>query len=41
MLRQIHGNPHYTYLKLKMPGPNDVITLSNAFSHAFTCHLEH
>ena len=41
MLRKIHGNPHYTYLKLKMPGPNDVITLSNAFSHAFTCHLEH
>ena len=28
--------PNYTYLKLKMPGPNGVITVGNAFSHAFT-----
>ena len=27
--------PNYTYLKLKMPGPNGVITVSSAFSHAF------
>ena len=33
--------PNYTYLKLKMPGPNGVITVSNAFSHAFTCDHEH
>ena len=33
--------PNYTYLKLKMPGPNDVITMSSAFSHAFTCDREH
>ena len=35
------GIPNYTYLKLKMPGPNDVITMSSAFSHAFTCDREH
>ena len=33
--------PNYTYLKLKMPGPNDIITVSSAFSHAFTCDHEH
>ena len=33
--------PNYTYLKLKMSGPNGVITMSNAFSHAFTCDHEH
>ena len=33
--------PNYTYLKLKMPGPNGVITVSSAFSHAFTCDHEH
>ena len=33
--------PNYTYLKLKMLGPNDVITVSNAFSHAFMCDREH
>ena len=32
--------PKYTYLKLKMPGPNDVITVSSAFSHAFTCNTK-
>ena len=29
--------PNYTYLKLKMLGPNGVITVSNAF----TCDCEH
>ena len=33
--------PNYTYLKLKMLGPNGVITISSAFSHAFTCDHEH
>ncbi|XP_066311072.1 uncharacterized protein [Miscanthus floridulus] len=33
--------PNYTYLKLKMPGPNGVITVSSAFSHAFMCNREH
>ena len=33
--------PNYTYLKLKMLGPNDVITMGSAFSHAFTCDREH
>ncbi|XP_066324000.1 uncharacterized protein [Miscanthus floridulus] len=33
--------PNYTYLKLKMLGPNVIITLSSTFSHAFTCDHEH
>ncbi|XP_066324083.1 uncharacterized protein [Miscanthus floridulus] len=33
--------PNYTYLKLKMPGPNDVINVSSTFSHAYTCDREH
>ncbi|XP_066334479.1 uncharacterized protein [Miscanthus floridulus] len=33
--------PNYTYLKLKMLGPNGVITMNSAFSHAFTCDREH
>ena len=33
--------PIYTYLKLKMSGPNGVITVSSAFSHAFVCDREH
>ena len=33
--------PNYTYLKLKLLGPNDVITMSSTFSHAFTCDREH
>ena len=33
--------PNYAYLKKKMPGPNDVITVSSALSHAFTCDREH
>ena len=32
---------NYTYLKLKMPWPNGVITVSSAFSHAFACDREH
>ena len=33
--------PNYTYLKLKMSGPNDVITIDITFSHAYTCDREH
>ena len=33
--------PNYTYLKLKMPRPNDVITMGSTFLHAFTCDREH
>ena len=33
--------PNYTYLKLKMPGLNGVITVSSTFSHAFACDREH
>ena len=33
--------PNYTYLKLKMPGPNDIITMGSTFLHAFMCDREH
>ena len=33
--------PNYTYLKLKMPAPNDIITVGSTFSHAYTCDHEH
>jgi len=33
--------PSYTYVKLKMLGPNGVITVGSAFSHAFMCDREH
>ena len=33
--------PNYAYLKLKMLGPNGIITMGSAFSHAFTCNHEH
>ena len=33
--------PNYTYLKLKMLGPNGVITVGSTFSHACTCDCEH
>jgi hypothetical protein len=32
--------PNYTYLKLKMPGPNGVITVGNTYKHAFECDVE-
>ena len=41
MLRQVHGSPNYTYLKLKMSGPNGVITMGSTISHAYTCDREH
>ena len=33
--------PNYTYLKMKMPVPNNVITVGSTFSHAFMCDREH
>ncbi|XP_066384731.1 uncharacterized protein [Miscanthus floridulus] len=33
--------PNYTYLKLKMLGPNGIITVGSTFSHAFTCDRKH
>ena len=33
--------PNFTYLKLKMTGPNGVITVSSAFLHALACDREH
>jgi N12 class adenine-specific DNA methylase len=32
--------PNYTYLKMKMPGPNGIITVCSSIEHAFDCDLE-
>jgi hypothetical protein len=32
--------PNYTYLKMKMPGPNGVITVGSSIEHAFDCDVE-
>jgi hypothetical protein len=32
--------PNYTYLKLKMPGPNGVITVAPTYRHAYECDVE-
>jgi hypothetical protein len=32
--------PNYTYLKLKMPGPNGVITVGSTYRHAYECNVE-
>ena len=37
----ILGRPYYTYLKLKMSGPNGVIIVGSTISHAYTCDREH
>jgi hypothetical protein len=29
--------PNYTYLKLKMPGPNGVITVGPTYRHVYEC----
>ena len=31
--------PHYVYLKMKMPGPNGVITISGDLQNAYQCDL--
>ena len=32
--------PNYTYLKLKMPGPCEVITIGTSFQRAYECEVE-
>jgi hypothetical protein len=32
--------PNYTYLKLKIPGPNGVITVGLTYRHAYECNVE-
>ena len=32
--------PNYTYLKLKMPGPNGVISVESTYEHAYDCDVE-
>jgi hypothetical protein len=32
--------PNYTYLKLKMSGPNGVIPVGPTYKHAFECDVE-
>jgi hypothetical protein len=32
--------PNYTYLKVKMPGPNGVITVGSMYRHAYECDME-
>jgi hypothetical protein len=32
--------PNYTYLKLKMSGPNGVITVGSTYQHAYECDVE-
>jgi hypothetical protein len=32
--------PNYTYLKLKMPGPNGTITVGSMYRHAYECDVE-
>jgi rhamnose utilization protein RhaD (predicted bifunctional aldolase and dehydrogenase) len=31
--------PNYTYLNLKMPGPNGIITIGSAYQHAYECDV--
>ena len=33
--------PNYTYLKLKLPSPNRVITVSGSFEQAYASSREH
>ncbi|XP_066334593.1 uncharacterized protein [Miscanthus floridulus] len=32
--------PNYTYLKLKMSGPNGIITIESTYEHAYDCDIE-
>jgi len=32
--------PNYTYLKLRIPGPKGVITVSSSFDHTYECDVE-
>ena len=33
--------PDYTKLKMKLPGPNDIIMVSSSFEQAYTCSQQH
>ncbi|XP_066396445.1 uncharacterized protein [Miscanthus floridulus] len=33
--------PNYTYLKLKMPGPNNIITIVSTYEHAYDYDVEY
>jgi hypothetical protein len=33
--------PNYTYLTLKMSGPNGVITVGPSYEHAYECNMEY
>ena len=33
--------PDYTKLKMKLPGPNDIIMVSSSFEQAYTCSRQH
>jgi hypothetical protein len=37
---QFMAVPNYTYLKLKMPGPNGIITVGTTYRHTFECEVE-
>ena len=32
--------PNYTYLKLEMPGPKGITTISSSYAHAYECDIE-
>jgi hypothetical protein len=32
--------PNYTYLKIKMPSPNGIITVESTYRHAYECDVE-
>ncbi|XP_066392614.1 uncharacterized protein [Miscanthus floridulus] len=32
--------PNYTYLKLKMPGPDGIITIESTYEHAYDCDVK-
>jgi hypothetical protein len=32
--------PNYTYLKLKMPGPNRISTVGSTYRHVYECDVE-
>ena len=40
MLRQVMAVPNYTYLKLKMLGPNGFITVESTYEHAYDYDVE-
>ena len=37
---KIMAIPNYSYLKLKMPGPKGVITVSSSYKHMYECDIE-